>query len=86
MEIMTLFALPAGRRAAVARLDTAGALRRRLLDIGLTPGAEVTALFRGRGGITACRIRGAVIALRRADADTVLVSLSPGKEAADGWV
>ena len=75
MLISTLGALPAGRRAVVQRLVTAGGMRRRLLDIGLTPGAQVETLFRAGGGqIAAYRVRGAVIALRRADADGVLVA------------
>ena len=76
MPETTLAALPAGQTALVTRLTTEGDMRRRLLDLGLTPGTAVTALCRGRGGgIAAYGVRGAALALRRADAQTVLVSI-----------
>lgn len=79
MPETTLAALPLGAAAQVVRLTTAGAMRRRLLDVGLTPGAAVTALSRTRrGNIAAYGIRGAVIALRRADAQTVVVRAAEG--------
>ena len=78
---IALSALPLRLPARVTRLTTTGAMRRRLLDLGLTPGASVTALLRARGeGIAAYRIRGAVIALRRADAGTVLVRTAAAGE------
>ena len=87
MTETTLSSLAPGRGAYVTRLTTLGALRRRLLDVGLTPGAAVWALWRGRGGgIAAYRIRGAVVALRRADADTVLVRVPAEGEEAAAWV
>ena len=78
MPELTLCALGAGREARVIRLLTAGAMRRRLLDLGLTPGETVRCLFAARtGDPTAYWIRGAVIALRKEDAQTVLVELRP---------
>ena len=48
--------------------------RRRMLDLGLIPGTEVHAEIRSPGGDpTGYRIRGAVIALRREQADQVQV-------------
>lgn len=71
---ITLSTLGCGRQAQVSKLLTAGAMRRRLMDIGLTPGETVRCLFTAcRGDPTAYWIRGAVIALRKEDADTVLV-------------
>ena len=70
----TLDALPCGRPAVIYALVTRGAMRRRLLDLGFTPGASVESLFCGLGGgPTAYLVRGAVIALRRGDARTVYV-------------
>ena len=78
MSETTLAALPPRADARVLRLTTGGEMRRRLLDIGLTPGTAVRALYRSRGGgLTAYRIRGAVVALRKADAQTVLVRRLP---------
>ena len=76
MSTMTLNILPRGQRAVVSTLTTDGAMRRRLLDIGLTPGTGVEALYRsGFGGLTAYLIRGTVIALRSEDAGTIQVIL-----------
>ena len=72
--IITLDRLERGIPAVVDALRTQGAMRRRLMDIGLTPGTEVCALYRScSGDPTAYGFRGAVIALRREDAKTVLV-------------
>lgn len=60
--------------AEVCALKTQGAMRRRLLDIGLSPGSAVQALFSAcTGEMTAYLIGSAVIALRREDAETVTV-------------
>lgn len=63
-----------GERARVQALKTAGAMRRRLLDIGLVEGTEVECVGRSPGGDPAAYlIRGAVIAIRDTDAAGVLV-------------
>ncbi len=72
--IYELSKLECGIPAFVHSLNTQGPMRRRLMDIGLTPGSAVEALFRSCvGDPTAYLISGAVIALRREDASTVLV-------------
>lgn len=44
-------------------------MRRRLMELGFIPGAEITALYRGFfGGPAAYLINGAVIAIRNEDA------------------
>ncbi len=51
-----------------------GPERRRMLDLGLIPGTEVTAEIRSPGGDpTGYRVRGAVIALRREQAEQVRI-------------
>jgi DtxR family Mn-dependent transcriptional regulator len=73
---LRLSALRPGQTARVLGLDQGlqGFTRRRLLDLGLTPGAPITAelpsLFRDP---VAYRVRGALIALRREQADQVLI-------------
>lgn len=63
-----------GEKARVQALRTAGAMRRRLLDIGLVEGTEVECVGRSPGGDPAAYlIRGAVIAIRDADAAGILV-------------
>jgi DtxR family Mn-dependent transcriptional regulator len=79
-----LSALEPGERATVVGLSSAcrGAERRRFLDLGLIPGTEVTAELRSAGGDpTAYRIRGAVIALRRDQAEMIHV-VRPEEKAA----
>ena len=72
--VYDLSKLERGIPACVCSLSAQGAMRRRLMDIGLTPGAPVEALFRSCcGDPVAYMIGGAVIALRREDASTVLV-------------
>jgi DtxR family Mn-dependent transcriptional regulator len=66
-----------GEQAVVAGLASAcrGAQRRRLLDLGFVPGTVVTAERRAAlGDPVAYRVRGALVALRRAHAAWVLVS------------
>lgn len=63
-----------GQHARVCALCAEGAMRRRLLDIGLIENTEVTCVGRSPGGDPAAfLIRGAVIALRRADCKKILV-------------
>ena len=72
MEERTLDRLEEGEEARVLALGHSGAMRRRLQDIGLIPGTTVRCLQKSRrGDMTACLIRGAVIALRRQDARLV---------------
>jgi DtxR family Mn-dependent transcriptional regulator len=71
-----LSALEPGERGEVIALAASchGVQRRRLLDLGVVPGTLVASELRGPSGDpTAYRIRGALIALRREQADTVYV-------------
>jgi DtxR family Mn-dependent transcriptional regulator len=65
-----------GERVRVVAISSAcqGSQRRRLLDLGVVPGTEITAEMRSAGGDPrAYRIRGALIALRREQASLILV-------------
>ncbi len=67
--------LRVGETALVTGLLTLGAIRRRLLDIGLIEGTKIQCLLKSPGGDPiAYQIRGAVIALRKEDANEVMVS------------
>jgi Fe2+ transport system protein FeoA len=71
----TLAELPSGARALVAGLPLQHALARRLIALGLTPGAEVCVLQnRGRGPLIV-EAHGARIALGRRQADRVTIDL-----------
>lgn len=66
---------PVGRSARVVKLTAGGWLRRRLLDLGFVPGAEVSVVRRSPfGDPTAYSVRGAVVALRQEEAGHILVS------------
>lgn len=72
-----LAALRVGQQATVFRLDDSlqGFTRRRLLDLGLTPGTTVAAEMRSLfGDPAAYRVRGTLIALRRDQAEKVLIT------------
>ena len=66
--------LAPGQRGTVRALGATGAMRRRMLDIGLAPGTEVECLGRSPAGDpSAYLIRGAVIAIRASDGRDVLL-------------
>jgi DtxR family Mn-dependent transcriptional regulator len=74
--LVPLSEIATGEEAEVALLDTAlrGFTRRRLLDLGLTAGARVTAaLGNAFGDPRAYRVRGTTIALRRDQAAHIWV-------------
>lgn len=74
MNEATLSHVPVGETARVLRLDAAPGIRRRLLDIGLTEGAQATCLFESpTGDPRAYLVRGAIIAIREEDAETIFV-------------
>jgi Fe2+ transport system protein FeoA len=71
--------------ATVVALDITGPERRRLMDLGILPGARVTAELRSPlGDPTAYRVRGSLIALRSRQARGIRVRLGgadgPGPE------
>lgn len=67
-----LSALPCGQSAVVQTVEADGTMRRRLQDIGLICGTRVECVgVSPLGDPSAYLIRGAVIALRREDAEKV---------------
>lgn len=75
-EVIPLTGLASGESAEVVALDPAfrGFARRRLLDLGFTPGARIRSdLTTFAGDPRAYRLRGTTIALRREQSDRVLV-------------
>lgn len=71
----TLSRLEIGESAVVEKLTVHGAMRRRLLDIGLTEGAEVECIGKSPAGDpSAYLIRGAVIAIRSEDAREIVIT------------
>lgn len=75
MRAKSLNDINIGDRAVVEGLEAHGTMRRRMLDIGLVSGAEVECVgCSPMGDPRAYLICGAVIAIRRADAEKVLIS------------
>ena len=73
--ILRLSELLPGESCVVKKLESRPEIRRRLLDMGLVPKTRVKCLFRSPfGDPCAYLVRGAVIALRRDDADDIFVS------------
>lgn len=67
--------LSIGEEAVVCALMNEKCLKRRLIDLGVFPGARLEPLFRAVcGDPTAYLIQNAVIALRRSDAEKIVVS------------
>jgi DtxR family Mn-dependent transcriptional regulator len=78
-----LYVLRAGQRGRVIGLTPRcrGAERRRMLDLGVLPGTMIEAVMISPGGDpTAYRIRDALIALRREQADLIRVTPLTGSE------
>jgi Fe2+ transport system protein FeoA len=66
--------LQAGSRAQVVEIRGAGKHQRRLLDMGFVPGAGVSVIRRAPlGDPVEYQIKGTAVALRREDANTILV-------------
>ena len=71
-EALSLSALREGESAYVTEVNAGPAMDRRLTDLGLVRGTRVTCVLRSPAGDPcAYLIRGALIALRRADAEGV---------------
>ncbi len=74
MKEMSLYDVPIGNKAVIKKVISSGSIRRRLLDIGLTPGTVVESTLINLGGnLIAYMIRGALIAIRDDDARNILI-------------
>jgi Fe2+ transport system protein FeoA len=68
-------------KAIVTDLTSTGGQRRRMMDLGILPGTRIEAeLISPLGDPVAYRVRGAVIALRRSQAQQVQITLDDYKE------
>lgn len=78
MEQWNLAALEEGESGYVESVSTRLTLRHRLEDLGLIPGTRVTCMARSPAGDPcAYLIRGALIALRQADARQIVLLPEP---------
>lgn len=71
---MTLNQLKPGEKGIVTRIDTVGVLKRRLIDMGITPG--VTIMVRKvapLGDPIEINLRGYELTLRKAEAQSIML-------------
>lgn len=74
LEFLALNCLSEGQSAYVMEICNEPSMHRRLADLGLIPGTQITCLYRSPSGDpTAYLIRSAVIALRNCDAAQIRV-------------
>ena len=71
---MNLFELQSGEKCLIDKITITGSMRRRLLDLGLTPNTKVECVGKSPlGDPKAFLIRGAVIALREDDCRKIFI-------------
>lgn len=74
-EPITLDTLMPGQSATITRITGKGAVRRRLLDMGLTNGAAISVLRRAPlGDPIEYQLRGYHLSLRKSEAATIFVT------------
>lgn len=72
--LFPLSKLNQGQSAYISWVSEHKSISKRLLDLGFEPGSTVTCVLRKHNGaLSAFFVRGAVIALRKEDAELVLV-------------
>ncbi|HHY39576.1 MAG TPA: ferrous iron transport protein A [Clostridia bacterium] len=77
MSILPLASLPVGREATVRYVSPDAPSYRRILDLGLVGGTKVKVIRSSPfGDPRAYLVRGAVVALRREDAQAIMVEVT----------
>ncbi|MDR3602776.1 MAG: FeoA family protein [Desulfosporosinus sp.] len=67
--------LKPGERACVEQIEGGGALRRRMMDMGIVPGVELEVVRRAPwGGPLQVRLKGYYLAMRRGECAKIKVS------------
>lgn len=66
--------VPCGKSAIVTKIDVQGSLKRRIMDMGITKGVEVTVKkVAPLGDPIEISVRGYSLSLRKVDAESILV-------------
>jgi len=75
-EPQTLDQLAIGHRAVIRRINGQGALRRRIMDMGITPGAKIEMVKTSPlGDPVEYLVRGYHLSLRRSEAQMIQIEL-----------
>ena len=75
MDSLTLDKLNINESGAVASILSEGAMRRRMIDLGIVEGTRIECIGRSPAGDpSAYLVRGAVIAIRALDASKIVLS------------
>ena len=73
--------LPLGKIAVVKSIESSTLLMKRIINLGVTKGAEITPLFRAPfGDPTAYSVKGCVVALRKNDCEGIIVMINEAEE------
>jgi ferrous iron transport protein A len=73
-SVKPLNTLKTGEKGYVKAINISGAMKRRLFELGLIPGTEISCLLKSPSGDpVAYLIRGAVIALRSEETSNILL-------------
>lgn len=75
-KIVPLNSVKIGESVKVKNLNSVGDIRRRMLDLGIVNNTKIKPVLKSPSGDpVAYEIRGAIIALRKEDADLIMVSV-----------
>ena len=69
-----------GQIAKVTEVRNCGSIRQRFMDLGLIRGSSVCCILSSGGSMKAYNIRGAVIAIRQRDADSVTMEVEKDED------
>ena len=73
-KILTLDLVPENSKVKVVSIDAGYGLQRRLIDMGLVPGVEISVIS-NRGGSIIINVMGSTIAISRGIAKKIIVEL-----------
>jgi ferrous iron transport protein A len=72
--VLTLKEVPCGETVRVVKIEGAGAIKRRIMDLGITKGTEVfVRMVAPLGDPLEVNVRNSELSLRKEDAESILV-------------
>ncbi len=80
MNKTVLSGIRPGQNAMVTEVKNCGSIRKRFMDLGLIRGCCVCCILSSGGSMKAYNIRGAVIAIRDRDAESITVEVESDED------